>query len=72
MAIRKIGVRLAIEGEAEYKASIGRINAELKTHQSSLKLVEAQYQGQETSIEALTAKGEALQKLYDTHSEKAK
>lgn len=72
MATRKISVRLAIDGEAAYKASIGRINAELKNHQSSLRLVEARYQGQETSIEALTAKGEALQKLYDTQSEKAK
>lgn len=66
MATRTISTKLAIDGESEYKASLTRINAELRSLQSSLKLSESQFKNNSNSIEALTAKGAALDKLCET------
>ena len=60
MATRTISTKLAIEGESEYRASITRINNEIKSLQSALKLTESQYQTNANSMAALTAKGKAL------------
>ncbi len=72
MAVRTISTRLAIEGEQEYKQKITQVNSELKTLDSELKLVESQFKGQANSMEALTAKGDALQKVYDKQADKVK
>ncbi len=70
MAVRKISTRLAIEGEAEYRAAISRINSELKAQKSALELVEAQYKANSSSTEALSAKSDALNKMLATQREK--
>lgn len=70
MAVRTISTRLAIEGEAEYKASITRINSELKSLQSALKLTESEFKGQANSIDALKSKGEALNRLHEQQTKK--
>lgn len=70
MAVREIKTKLVIEGEGEYKASLQRINTELKTLQSSLKLAESQYQGQANSLQALSAKNEALTKVVEAQKNK--
>lgn len=62
------GIRIGIEGNAEFKAAIKEINDELKTLDSELKLVESQYAGQLNSLEALTAKGGVLEKQYEAES----
>lgn len=72
MAVRTISTRLAIEGEQEYKNKISQINSSLKVLDSELKLVESQFRGQANSMEALTAKGAALQSVYDKQVEKAR
>jgi chromosome segregation ATPase len=72
MAVRLISTRLAIEGEQEYKQKIASVNSELKTLDSELKLVESQFKGQANSMEALTAKGTALQNVYDKQADKAR
>lgn len=72
MATRVITTKLAVQGESEYRASITRINSEIKTLQSALKLTESEFQNNANSMEALTAKEEALQKLYDAQAEKVK
>ena len=62
------GIKVGIEGNAEFKRAIKEINDELKTLDSELKLVESQYAGQLNSLEALTAKGEVLEKQYEAQS----
>lgn len=72
MATRTISTKLAIEGESEYRASITRINSEIKSLQSALKLTESQYQTNANSMTALTAKGKALSDLYKAQESKVK
>ena len=72
MATRTISTKLAIEGESEYRASINRINTEIKSLQSALKLTESQYQTNANSMAALTAKGEKLSDLYKAQENKVK
>lgn len=72
MATRTISTRLAVEGESEYRASITRINSEIKSLQSALKLTESQYQTNANSMAALTAKGKALSDLYKAQESKVK
>lgn len=72
MATRTISTKLAIEGESEYRASLTRINGEIKTLQSSLKLTESEFQTNANSMAALTAKGEALNNLYEAQKSKVK
>jgi len=70
MATRTISTKLAVEGEAAYKASLKNINSELGTLKSELKLVESEFAGQANSYEALSAKGEVLSKMYDAQEGK--
>lgn len=70
MATRTISTKLAVEGESEYRSSISRINGEIKTLQSALKLTESEFQSNANSMEALTAKGDALSKLYSAQKDK--
>ena len=70
MATRSISTKLAIDGESEYRASLSRINTELKTLQSELRLTESRYQTNANSMEALSAKGEALANLYKAQQQK--
>lgn len=70
MATRTISTKLAIEGESEYKASLSRINSEIRSLQSALKLTESEYQTNANSMDALTAKGNALSNLYQAQQTK--
>lgn len=70
MATRTISTRLAVEGEAEYKASLKNINSELGTLKSELKLVENEFSGQANSLAALEAKGSTLGKMYAEQEKK--
>ncbi len=70
MAVRKISTKLAIEGEAEYKQAIASCNTELRTLKSSLALVESEFKGNANSMEALTAKGNALEKMHEAQAKK--
>lgn len=70
MAVRTISTRLAVEGEAEYKQKIASCNSELKTLKSSLALVQSEYKNNANSMEALTAKGEALSAMQTAQAKK--
>lgn len=70
MAVRTISTRLAIEGEAQYRAALTNINSELRTLQSALKLTQSDFAGNANSMAALTAKGEVLKNLYDAQARK--
>lgn len=56
MATRTITTKLALDGEAEYRAKIKNINAELALHKSELEKVKAKYQDSANSLTALEAK----------------
>lgn len=70
MATRTVSTKLAIEGESEYRASLSRINTELKTLQSALKLTESQYQTNANSMQALQEKHDALTKVQEAQRKK--
>ena len=72
MATRDITTKIAIEGEKEYQSGVKTINSELKTLKSEIKLVESQFSGQMNTAEALSAKGETLNKMYSAQEEKLK
>jgi hypothetical protein len=70
MAVRTIVTKLSLEGESEYKSKMAGINNELKMLGSELKLVESEFKGNANSMEALAAKGDVLQKMYDEQNQK--
>lgn len=59
---RKVGLKIEIDGEKEYKQAIADLNKGNQVLASELKKVSEQYKGQETSIDALNAKGDVLQR----------
>lgn len=70
MATRNISTKIAVEGESEYKRAIAACNSELSTLKSSLALVESSFKGNANSMEALTAKGAALESMYNAQKDK--
>jgi DNA repair exonuclease SbcCD ATPase subunit len=70
MPVRSISTRLTLEGEAEYKSKMSSVNGEIKTLGSELKLVESRFADNANSMEALTAKGDVLQRQYEAQSQK--
>ena len=50
MATRTITTKLALEGEAEYRAKIKNINSELAVYKSELEKVEAKYKTSANSL----------------------
>jgi TP901 family phage tail tape measure protein len=72
VAKRTISTRLIIDGEAQYKQAITNINAELRKHESALKLTESQYKTNANSMEALQAKQKALSDLHTIQATKVK
>lgn len=55
-----IGPKIGIDGEAEFRKRLKEINTGLKTLGSEAKSVAAEFQGQENSTEALTARTDIL------------
>lgn len=72
MATRTISTRIALEGEQEFKRQMGAVNSELKTLGTEMQYVEAQFKGQERSVEALTEKDRILRKEIEQQQEKVK
>ena len=59
------GLKIGLEGEKEFKKSIADINQEFKVLGSEMKLVTAQFDKNDNSIEALTARQSVLTKEVD-------
>ena len=55
-----IGPKIGIDGEKEFRQELNAINAQLRTLAAEGKAVEAAYDGQTDSVEALTAKSKIL------------
>lgn len=72
MATRTITTKLALDGEAEYRAKIKNINSELALHKSELAKVQAQYKDSANSMTALESKQSALKAQLSALNEKHK
>lgn len=70
MATRKIGARVEIDGEKEYKEAISAMNSANKVLESEMRKLQAEYQGNTESIEFLTEKGDLLQRQLLSQKEK--
>lgn len=70
MAIKKIGALIALDGEKEFKQNVTNCNKSLSALKSELGLVQAQYEGQENTLEALKRKHEVLAKTLDEQKDK--
>ena len=64
------GLKIGLEGEKEFKKSIADINQEFKVLGSEMKLVTAQFDKNDNSIEALTARQSVLTKEVDAQRQK--
>ena len=60
MATRTAALKIAIDGEKEYKQRIAEINRENKTLGEEMKKLAAEYKGNEQSVDALTKKQSLL------------
>ena len=55
-----IGIRLGLEGEKEFKKALSDINQQFKVLGSEMKLVSSQFDKNDTSVQALTARNTVL------------
>lgn len=62
------GIRL--EGEQQFRGSVTSINKSVTSLKSELNLIKAQYDGNQNSMEALTKKGEVLNKILEQQKQK--
>ena len=64
------GLKIGIEGEKEFKKSLAEINNSFKVLGSEMKLVDSQFDKNDKSTEALTARSEVLNKEIDSQKQK--
>ena len=64
------GLKIGLEGEKAFKNSLAEINQAFKVLGSEMKLVESEFDKNDKSVEALTARNEVLGKQIDTQKEK--
>ena len=65
MANGNFGLKIGVEGEKEFKNALRDINQSFKVLGSEMKLVESQFDKQDKSIEAVTARNQLLNKEMD-------
>ena len=65
-----IGVKLDLEGEREFKRALSDINQSFKVLGSEMKLVQSQFDKNDSSVEALTARNTVLNKEIDAQKQK--
>ena len=64
------GLRIGLEGEREFKAGLRDINQNFKVLASEMKLVESQFDRNDKSLEAATARKQALNKEVEAQKDK--
>lgn len=62
MAVRNVKARVEIDGEKQYKQALSDLNKGNQVLASEMRKLQAQFKGNEDSTEALTAKGELLER----------
>lgn len=66
------GLKIGVEGEREFKNALRDINQSFKVLGSEMKLVESQFDRQDKSVEAVTARNQLLNKEMDAQRDKIK
>ena len=69
---RRLGARVELDGEKEYKQAISQLNQENKVLASEMKKLQAEYKGNTESTKYLTEAGELLEKRLQQQHEKVK
>ena len=64
------GLKIGIEGEKAFKQSINQINQSMKVLGSEMKLVESEFDKEDTSMEAVRARSTVLRKEIDAQQNK--
>lgn len=64
------GLKIGVEGERDFKKSLSEINQTFKVLGSEMKLVQSQFDKNDNSVEALTARNATLNKQIDAQKEK--
>lgn len=64
------GLKIGVEGEKEFKKALSDINQSFKVLGSEMNLVASQFDKQDRSIEAITARNQVLNKEIDTQKDK--
>ena len=64
------GLKIGLEGEKEFKKALADINQTFKVLGSEMELVASQFDKQDKSVEALTARNTALNKEIDAQKQK--
>lgn len=64
------GLKIGIDGEKQFKQSLADINSSFKVLGSEMKLATSQFDKNEQSVKALTAKNDVLAKQIDTQKSK--
>ena len=64
------GLKIGLEGEREFKKSLAEINNSFKVLGSEMKLVDSQFDKNDRSAEALTARNQVLNKEIEQQKQK--
>ena len=64
------GLKIGVEGEREFKKALSDINQSFKVLGSEMKLVSAQFDKNDNSVEALAARNKVLNKEIDAQKSK--
>lgn len=72
MAVRRVSVRVAIDGESEYKRAINSLKQETSIYKNELKGVDEAYKNNKDSMEYLSKRGDALGKVWKQQNEEAR
>lgn len=70
MAAPSINTKVKMDGEREYKAALAEIKSALNVLKSELNLTSEEFKGNASSVEALTKKGDVLERTILTQKEK--
>lgn len=72
MALREIGAKLTLEGEAQWNSQMKAADRELANLKSELAATSAEFSGQANSVDALRAKQELLTRKQEQQREKVR
>lgn len=64
------GLKIGVEGEKEFKKALREINQDFKVLGSEMKLVTSQFDKQDNSVQAVTARNKVLNREIDEQKEK--
>ena len=64
------GLKIGLEGEKEFKKALADINQSFKVLGSEMKVVQSQFDQNDSSVEALTARNQVLNKEIDAQRQK--